>query len=265
MGFVAFEYFNKGYSVIPMSQNKVPLIEFADKKITAAELVGIWDEFPNANIALRTTDFMVIDVDGLTGADNFENIYYQDWFPDTLTATTASGGKHYLFKKPKDKPVSQKIGWLPNVDVKAHENNYILVAPSITRRGQYRWDDPEIEIADLPDELYNLIYNGKEKHSNSLIDYSYNITIGGVKLETTSKVKIALEMIYNGFLDGARNDTLARLTGALLSNGVPLEMIWFFTDIANSRSTTPLSEAEYSRTVESMIAKHNRGIDDASR
>lgn len=77
-------------------------------------------------------------------------------------------------------------------------------------------------------------------------------------METTSKVKIALEMIYNGLPDGARNDTLARLTGSLLSNGVPLEMIWFYTDIANSRSTTPLSETEYTRTVESMIAKHRR-------
>lgn len=258
MGFVAFEYFNRGYSVIPMGQNKAPLIKFADKKISASELVKIWDDFPNANIALRTTDFMVIDVDGLTGADNFEEIYDKEWFPDTLTATTASGGKHYLFKKPKDKPVSQKIGWLPNVDIKAHENNYILVAPSITKRGQYRWDDPEIEIADLPDELYDLIYNGKVKQANSYMDYSYHITIGGIKLETTSKVKIALEMIYNGLPDGARNDTLARLTGSLLSNGVPLEMIWFYTDIANSRSTTPLSETEYTRTVESMIAKHRR-------
>lgn len=258
MGFVAFEYSNRGYSVIPMGQGKVPLVKFADKKLTASELVEAWDEHPHANIALRTTSFMVIDVDGIEGADNFDSIYYKEWFPDTLTATTATGGKHYLFNKPKDKPVSQKVGWLSKVDVKAHDNNYILVAPSVTKHGQYRWDDPDIEIADLPDELYNLIYGRPVKYDGTLPDYNYNITIGGIKMESKSKVKLALEMIYNGLPDGARNDTLARLTGALLNNGIPIEAIWFFTDVANTRSATPLVEIEYRTTVKSMITKHRR-------
>lgn len=32
------------------------------------------------------------------------------------------------------------IGFLPGVDIKAHENNYVLVAPSATNKGQYEWD-----------------------------------------------------------------------------------------------------------------------------
>ena len=29
---------------------------------------------------------------------------------------------------------------LPGVDLKAHPNNYVLVAPSATDKGQYEWD-----------------------------------------------------------------------------------------------------------------------------
>ncbi|MGC4388130.1 bifunctional DNA primase/polymerase, partial [Streptococcus suis] len=58
----------------------------------------------------------------------------------TLQAKTASGGKHLFYFKRDDCPISQMIGFLPGVDIKAHENNYVLVAPSATEKGQYEWD-----------------------------------------------------------------------------------------------------------------------------
>ena len=36
--------------------------------------------------------------------------------------------------------MTQMIGFLPGVDIKAHPNNYVLVAPSKTPKGEYSWD-----------------------------------------------------------------------------------------------------------------------------
>lgn len=58
----------------------------------------------------------------------------------TLQAKTASGGKHLFYFKREDIQISQMIGFLPGVDIKAHPNNYVLVAPSATDKGQYEWD-----------------------------------------------------------------------------------------------------------------------------
>ena len=61
----ALLYQQKGFSVIPISPTtKRPLIEFADKPPLDADGINeVWNQYPNANIALRTTNFFVIDID----------------------------------------------------------------------------------------------------------------------------------------------------------------------------------------------------------
>ena len=61
----ALQYQKLGFAVIPINpKNKRPMIEFADKpKMTAEEIASFWDQHPNANIALKTTNFFVIDID----------------------------------------------------------------------------------------------------------------------------------------------------------------------------------------------------------
>src|SRR5699024_12524104 len=60
----AVSYAEKGFSVIPIGQNKKPLIKFANKPpLTQDEIRKIWQKYPLANIALKTDKFFVIDVD----------------------------------------------------------------------------------------------------------------------------------------------------------------------------------------------------------
>ncbi|KXT73383.1 putative replication protein [Streptococcus sp. DD10] len=141
----ALQYQKLGFSVIPINpKNKMPLIGFADKPaMTPAEIENFWDGYPNANIALRTTNFFVIDIDKHGKSNGFESL--KKWkhlglIESTLQAKTASGGKHLFYFKREDTPIGQMIGFLPGVDIKANENNYVLVAPSATEKGQYEWD-----------------------------------------------------------------------------------------------------------------------------
>ena len=72
----ALNYAKHGFSVIPIGNNKRPLIKFADKPpLTNTEIREIWKKYPTANIALKTDKFFVIDVDWHGGeVDGIESI-----------------------------------------------------------------------------------------------------------------------------------------------------------------------------------------------
>ena len=129
----ALNYADHGFSVIPIGSNKRPLIKFANKpSLEDDEIKQIWKKYPMANIALKTDKFFVIDVDRHGEEDGMKSIKaldHDDWFKDTLTERTAHDGFHFFFTKPKDLKIQQNIGFLPSVDLKAHKNNYVVVAP----------------------------------------------------------------------------------------------------------------------------------------
>ena len=72
----ALHYQRNGFSVIPISSDsKKPLVSFADKP--PADEITIrrwWRDYPNANIAVRTDSFFVIDVDMHGNVNGLENL-----------------------------------------------------------------------------------------------------------------------------------------------------------------------------------------------
>ncbi|MGC4432532.1 bifunctional DNA primase/polymerase, partial [Streptococcus suis] len=69
------------------------------------------------------------------GYSSFEEWELKQYIPATLQATTPSGGRHIFLKKPKGVQISQDIKVRPGIDIKAHPNNYVLVAPSNNPKG----------------------------------------------------------------------------------------------------------------------------------
>lgn len=265
----ALKYHKLGFSVIPIDpQSKRPLIEFADKAMSVDEIENFWNGYPNANIAVRTTNFFVIDIDKHGPTNGFESLKKWDglrFIEPTLQAKTASGGKHLFYFKRDDTPISQMIGFLPGVDVKAHPNNYVLVAPSATDRGQYEWDlekskegltmvTPSRELIEAIKKQYALTnghsYDGKDG-LRALRARTYQKS----KSQTTE----LFETIAVGFGDeGGRNDKLASFVGGLLYRAVDDELVLRLAQIANNNSVAPLPDVEVVRTVESMIKKDRR-------
>lgn len=266
----ALSYQKLGFSVIPINpRNKRPLMEFSDRPaLTREEVEEVWTTHPNANIAIRTTNFFVIDIDKHGKNNGFESL--KRWkglglIEPTLQAKTASGGKHLFYFKREDCPISQMINFLPGVDIKAHENNYVLVAPSATDKGQYEWDlekskeggtmvTPSKELIQAIKKQYALSqgYSANESGLRSLRQSTY--TNRG-KTATTD----LFETIAVGFGDeGGRNDKLAKFAGGLLYRAVDDELVLALARIANNNSPAPLSDREVVRTVESMIKKDRR-------
>ena len=80
----AIQYAKKGFSVIP-TVGKKPLVKFADlEPLTSAEIEKFWTSHPYANIALKTDQFFVVDVDrhedGDDGTLSIKNLSHPEWF-----------------------------------------------------------------------------------------------------------------------------------------------------------------------------------------
>ncbi|HFU4136859.1 TPA: bifunctional DNA primase/polymerase [Streptococcus suis] len=264
----ALAYQKKGFSVIPISpSNKQPMIKFADKPaMTAQEIEDFWNQYPDSNIAVRTDKFFVIDVDlhgKHNGYESLANWEHLNLITPTLQAKTASGGKHIFYFKHPDVSMTQMIGFLPGVDVKAHQNNYVLVAPSKTPKGEYVWDlEKSKEGGTMVTASRALVMAIKQEYlkknnRSELDDIYYQIRNGAGKRNRTTEV---FEMIVKGFgEEGSRNDTAAKFAGTLLARSVDPNCVLELAQIANNNSADPLSDRELSRTVDSMIQKHMRG------
>lgn len=253
----AVSYANRGFSVIPIGQSKKPLIKFAGKpSLTPDEIREIWKKYPLANIALKTDKFFVIDVDRhsgeVDGMESIKKLNHDEWFEDTLIERTAHNGFHFFFAKPKDMKISQNIGILPSVDLKAHENNYVVVAPSSLGDKKYQWLN-NAPMKAPPQGLLNLI---KEKQKDMPPTLVAEVLQGMRKRTKTTDL---FETIVQGFGDkGKRNDNLASFMGGLLMRNVDPYAAAKLAMIANDNSSDPLPINEVERTVNSMIEKENR-------
>lgn len=247
----AVAYAHKGLSVLPML-NKKPLIKFADKPaLTEPEIRELWKKYPFAQIAIRTTDFFVIDIDTADahGHDGFKSIdeyEHKDLLIPTLEQKTASGGRQLIYFKRNDIEVSQNIGWLPGVDVKAHVNNYIVIAPSTHKGKQYEWLNHNSIVTPSREliELINCKPAGKQRYNGQT--YSTDKT-------ATSEL---FEEIVNGLGEtGGRNNALASFIGGLLYRNVEVETAYELGKLANNNTPKSLPPKEFERTFKSMVNK----------
>ena len=127
-----------------------------------------WTTWPDANIGHRPPKSSVIvdadDKPGKPGAATLASlIAFNGPLPNTVTATTGSGGRHYFFKC--DKPLPNAVDLLPGIDIRSCDG-YVILPLSNHKSGRpYAWapgcDPASLPIANMPEWLYNaLTQNG---------------------------------------------------------------------------------------------------------
>lgn len=255
----ALQYAAKGFYVLPMVKKR-PLIEFADKPpLTADDIRYIWKHHPYANIALRTVQFFVIDidrnhndnVDGMEAINQLKN-EHPNIFSKTLAQSTYHGGMQLLYRKPKNLQLTQMIGWLPGVDIKAHINNYVMIAPSEIDGKKYHFLNHE-NINYPSDELLKVIQTSSSTNNSDFKPSSFNYS--GSKTRTTE----LFEEIVNGFGDiGSRNNKLTKFVGGLFYRNVDVDVAYELAKQANANTPDPLPIKELDQTFNSMMKKENR-------
>jgi predicted P-loop ATPase len=130
-----------------------------------AQIRAWWDAEPRNNVAVRTGDasgILVIDVDPKNGGE--EGLAKLEAeigaMPATLTATTGSGGRHYIFVRPDLPALGNGRGELrgfKGIDVRC-DRGYVVVAPSAhVSGGTYGWDNWGSALAAVPAALLRMI------------------------------------------------------------------------------------------------------------
>lgn len=249
----AIQYADKGFSVIPVV-NKQPLIKFADRKpLTVNEIKSFWLTHPYAGIALKTDKFFVVDVDrhdgGDDGTESIKGLGNNEWF-NTLCQRTAHGGYQFFFAKPKER-ITQNIGFLPGVDIKAHKNNYVVVAPTEIDGSRYQWLNKK-PMAKPDEGLIKLI----EEKAQPVIS---NVELAEYEPSGKTQTSKLFEQIVTGLGEtGGRNNALASFAGALLFRNVEPKAVLELARIANENTPNSLPDNEVIKTVNSMIKKEIR-------
>jgi hypothetical protein len=126
-----------------------------------------WTNAPWANVGMRTgpeSGIWVLDVDPRHGGEETLEALEQAHgpLPNTLTASTPSGGKHLVFRWPEARHIRNSGGKLGcGLDVRG-DNGYIVAEPSIGASGRhYAWLDCDgferADVAEAPAWLVELV------------------------------------------------------------------------------------------------------------
>lgn len=225
----ALHYLKKGFSVIPIGDNKKPLIEwkkYQEEKPLVEEIEKWWEENPTANIGLVTgkiSNISVVDIDNKSGGlETLKTL----GLPITWTVKTGGGGWHYYYKYSPNAP--QGTGFYNGVDVR-NDGGYVVAPPSGHNSGnKYEWTFVEGEMEDFPETLF-------------------------VKKEQNN-----WKEIIKGSLQGTRNDTAAKICGKLMTifNKEDWEAcVWSQVKAWNIQNTPPLEEKELRSVYESIAKK----------
>lgn len=274
----ALEYAKNGFFVIPIrSETKTPLIKFANEPaLSENDIYYYFGKMQVQNMALRTVNHFVVDIDNHNGVNGLNSLkehmpQYEAWFKDTYAETTKNGGYHYYFTKPTGTAVKQHIKILPGVDIKAHVNNYTLIAPSpgYTALNHLPMKPAPTEFIEWLKETetapqakgykfkFDRIFLQKSDIANYWERLADDPTDTNLYLFfNRGKAPHYLEIYKNGLgNEGQRNDLLTSFVGYLVAINVNYDKVYQLALIANDHTTPPLPINEVNNTVLSIIRR----------
>lgn len=240
-------YIDNGWSCIPVSSKdkRGSMLntwkEFQTRMPSSDEINHWLNEYSNSGIGIITgknSGIVVLDID--PRHDGHLSINGRK-IPPTISVQTGGGGTHYYFQYPNDlDEIKSSVNILPGVDIRA-DGGMAYAPPSIHPSGEkykfYEKMDPEaIEIAKMPKWLLELI---KEKQNN--INYSSKINAN----EWSKDIK-----------DGNRNNTLTKLAGKLIGQGIEKSVVLkTLLSQNNNKCKPPLDKKEVISIVDSIYSR----------
>jgi hypothetical protein len=247
----ALDYGRLGWSTIPIEpRGKRPLVPwevYRHRRSAPTEIADWFRRWPDANLAVVTgvvSGLVVLDLDPRHGAEaglaELERAH--GGLPETVEAITGGGGRHLYFDHPGE-IVRNRVGIASGIDLRG-DGGYVVAPPSLHASGEpYRWRrSPEVcRLASMPGWLAGASARPAGR---------------GHSLEHWRR------LLRDGVAEGARNDTIASLTGHLLWHGVDPDVATELLLCWNeARCRPPLPPDEVVRTVESITRLHQRELD----
>lgn len=207
-----------------------------DASTDTNQLAQWWSDSPDSNVGVVTGGgLIVIDIDPKRADDGLSA--FESSLPQTPTAITGSGGRHYFFRVSDGVEIRNSVNKLaPGVDVRG-DGGYVVVAPSThVSGGTYEWDAgahiedtaDDSELAELPDFILRTL-SAKAPRLASPSDDA------------------------DKFVHGGRNDALTSLAGSMRKRGMSEAGILAALLAENdARCVPPLDPKEVQRIAKSV-------------
>jgi hypothetical protein len=214
---VALAYADRlGIAVHPISRSKAPLSAhgFKDATTDARQIYQWWTEHPDANIGVRCDEFFVLDIDPRSGGDRT----IAQWtemhgeLPLTWTAKTGSNGLHYFFQHESAFDAIPLGKLVAGIDIKGGGRHYVLVAPSVSNSGPYRWIHPprRTPLAKAPAWLVRAVQRIKTPAAPEPVTVDFSNYAGADRVERARRYARALNPAVWG-QDGSRTTFVAAM------------------------------------------------------
>ena len=207
------------------------------------EQLGRWlDQYPDANIGVRTgreSGIVVLDVDGDDGFESLRALERQHGaLPRTASVKTPRGGAHYWFAHPGGEvPCSAgRLGVA--LDVRG-DGGYVIAPPSIGPNGNRYEPDEVAPLAMLPAWLRDLM-------------------APPTTARTAAPAETWILIVRDGIPEGTRDADLARLSGHLLARDVDARLVLELALLVNGRCRPPLPDREVEQVVVSIARREGQ-------
>jgi hypothetical protein len=246
----ALDYAQQGLHVFPLQpKGKTPLTAHGldDATIDLMTIETWWARWPQANVAIRTGDLLVVDEDRLGALDEVATALGET-IPETRVAQTASG-RHFYFSQPEGQRIRNTAGKLAEgIDTRG-DGGYVVAPPSIHPSGAiYGWLS-EANGVPLPDWMAERLVRHQPERKPMPADISF-------ALGTTPYGQQALDQEINAVanaVEGTRNHTLntaAFALGQLVAGGeVDAHDAWSSLEAAAQAAGLP--QIESNKTIRS--------------
>ena len=228
----AISYHQKGYSVIPVGPDKIPLLswkEFQDRRASLEEIVKWWENHPKALVGIVTgpvSNLTVIDVEQ---GGNFDVVK-----DETFTVKTGGGGRHFFFQYDPDFKTGARI--LELTDVRSL-GGYVVAAPSISQKGTYSVLK-DVPVAKMSPSTKEALLGQKPPVLRDSSGGIFSVpNSSGQKfqpLDITAMMNVS---------EGGRNESLHKLAVSLISKHDQITA-WQMVTAINASYKPPLSDQE---------------------
>lgn len=250
----AVYYRSLGLAPIPLQpRSKAPLESnwerFSAELPSEETVAGWWARRPHANIGLvtgRASNIFVLDVDGLAGKQSLEGRP----IPLTPRSRTGSGGEHIFFRYPAQvDEIPNRVGFLPGLDIRGGRGQ-VVAPPSVHPTGsRYEWivQPAETDFAEPPDWLLSYLTDGSTHRGR-----------GSAVATMPDGTPAWLHAIWNGAVEGNRNDTMARIAGHYVALLGESEAMAICIAINQAKFDPPLDVVEVEQVVMSISNSERR-------
>ncbi len=238
----ALAYAEQGLHVFPLQpQGKTPLTAHGleDATTDALTIETWWARWPDANVAIRTGEIIVVDEDRFGALDELAAEAHET-IPETRIVKTGSG-RHFYFLPPADQRIRNTAGKLaPGIDTRG-DGGYVVAPPSVHPSGSIYEYLAQVDAVILPAWIaQRLIRAQPERKPMPDINLIGTSPYGKAALdEEIARVALASE--------GTRNDTLNRAAFALgqLVAGGEVDQVdaWRSLEGAASAAGLPINES----------------------